>query len=84
VTWLTDLEKWIEQESGLNVAVRERDGTLVLTGLVETAEARQAAEDLLAAAAPGRPIVNDIEVEAFGLDSGGPPIEQAVDHTETP
>jgi hypothetical protein len=84
MTWLSDLEKRIERESGLAVGVAERDGRLVLTGLVASAEERQAAEDVLRQAAPDRAVDNDIEVETFALDPDGAPIEAAVDHTESP
>jgi osmotically-inducible protein OsmY len=50
-------------ESGLAVTVEETDGTLLLSGVVDTAEAREAAEEIAASVLPGRPIDNQLEVE---------------------
>ena len=47
----------------MTVEDADQDGTLVLSGVVDTAEARDAATDIVAAAAPGRRIDNQLEVE---------------------
>jgi osmotically-inducible protein OsmY len=51
-------------EAGLQVTVEASDGTLVLSGIVDTEEARQAASDIVAQAAPEAQIDNQIEVES--------------------
>lgn len=84
MSWTQDLEQRIRRESGLQVGVEDRAGTVVLTGMVSTPEARQAAEDLVSAAVPDRPIENELEVEVFALGGKGTPLEDAVDHTEMP
>ena len=56
----------IEQElerAGLYLAVEDSDGALILSGRVDTAEDRQAAEDIVRELAPGRRIDNQLEVE---------------------
>jgi osmotically-inducible protein OsmY len=50
-------------ESGLQVNVEETDGSLVLTGIVDTAEAREAAAEIAASVLPDRRIDNQLEVE---------------------
>ena len=81
---LSDIERRIEEESGLHVRVDDRDGTVVLSGLVASAEERRAVEDLARMVFPRRDVVNDLEVESFGIGGEGTPLEDAVDHTETP
>ena len=77
------LERLVAREAGLTVGVEEREGRIHLLGLVGSAEERQAAEDVVAAAAPDVPIENEIEVETFGISPDPTaPIEAAVDHTE--
>jgi osmotically-inducible protein OsmY len=58
----------IEQQlaqAGLQVAVESSDGTLTLSGIVETEESRQAALDIARAIAPDARIDDDIEVESI-------------------
>lgn len=50
-------------EAGLQVTVEETDGSVLLTGVVDTAEAREAAAEIAAGVVPGRPIDNQLEVE---------------------
>jgi osmotically-inducible protein OsmY len=50
---------------GLQVGVEQTDGTLLLTGIVDTEESKQAAADIAAEVAPGSPIDNQIEVESI-------------------
>ena len=50
-------------EAGFAVTVEETDGTVLLSGVVDTAEAREAAEDIAASVLPGRRIDNQLEVE---------------------
>jgi osmotically-inducible protein OsmY len=51
-------------EAGLQVAIEASDGALILSGLVDTEEARQAAEDIVAQVAPEASIDNQLEVQA--------------------
>src|SRR5436305_8105204 len=57
------VEHAIGREAGLNIAVELRDRVLMLSGLVDTEESRQAAEDVARAAAPGYFIENNVEIE---------------------
>src|SRR5439155_17123068 len=60
------LTQRIEQElerAGLYAAVEDSDGALILSGRVDTAEDRQAAEDIVRELAPDRRIDNQLEVE---------------------
>jgi osmotically-inducible protein OsmY len=57
------VQQQILRGAGLNVLVEQTNGVLVLTGVVDSAEASQAAEDIAAAAAPGLRIQNDLEIE---------------------
>jgi osmotically-inducible protein OsmY len=50
-------------EAGLQVAVESSDGSLILSGVVDTEEAREAAFDIVTMAAPNARIDNQIEVE---------------------
>jgi osmotically-inducible protein OsmY len=50
-------------EAGLQVTVEDTDGSILLTGVVDTAEAREAAGQIAARVAPGRRIDNQLEVE---------------------
>jgi len=52
-------------EAGLQVTVDSSDGVLVLGGMVDTEEAREAAEDIASLAAPDARIDNQIEVEVI-------------------
>ena len=61
---MSRIEQELERRAGINAAVEETAGTIVLSGLVDSAEARQAAEDIVAELAPpGTRIDNDLEVE---------------------
>lgn len=51
-------------EGGLPVVVEVSDGALVVSGVVETEEARQAVFDIVANAAPEVPVEYDLEVES--------------------
>lgn len=57
------IQQQILRGAGLNVLVEQTNGVLVLTGIVDSAEASQAAEDIAAAAAPALRIQNDLEIE---------------------
>jgi osmotically-inducible protein OsmY len=62
------LARHVEQRlaaAGFQVAVEPSDGALVLSGLVETQESREAVEDIVADVAPGARIDNQLEVEAI-------------------
>jgi osmotically-inducible protein OsmY len=50
-------------EAGFAVNVEEADGGVLLSGVVDTAEARDAAEEIAASVLPGRAIDNQLEVE---------------------
>lgn len=52
-------------EAGLQIVVEASDGLLILSGLVETEEAREAAADIVSQAAPNARIDNQIEVETM-------------------
>ena len=61
------LIKRLEQQladAGLQVVVEHTEGTLVLNGIVDSEESRQAAADIASEAAPGMPIDNQLEVES--------------------
>ena len=57
------IQREIAQQAGLNVLVDQDDGLLTLTGIVDSVEATQAAEDVARLAAPSFRIQNDLEVE---------------------
>jgi osmotically-inducible protein OsmY len=59
------IERHLEEQADLHIAVRVGEGQLILAGRVTTPEARQAAEDLAAPLAPGLKIANYIEVESY-------------------
>jgi osmotically-inducible protein OsmY len=50
-------------EAGLQVTVEDSEGALVLTGIVDTAEARDAASDIVGRVAPDRNIDNQLDVQ---------------------
>lgn len=52
----------IEEQLGLEVAVEEVDGIIVLSGVVDSPEASEAAERLAATLAPGKTIENDLDL----------------------
>ncbi len=82
------VQQQILHAAGLNVLVEQANGALVLTGVVDSAEARQAAEDIAAAAAPGLRIQNDLEIETelpvdvADFQAGEPIAEVAADLAE--
>jgi osmotically-inducible protein OsmY len=51
-------------EAGLQVAVERSDGTLLLSGVVDSEESRQAAEDIVTQAMPDARIDNQIDIES--------------------
>ena len=57
------VEREIERQAGVSVIVEESGDALVLTGRVDTAEAKQAASDIASLLATGKRIDNDLEVE---------------------
>jgi osmotically-inducible protein OsmY len=61
----TAIERHLEEQADLHVAVRVDGGEVILAGRVSTPEARQAAEDLAAPLAPGLKIANHIELESY-------------------
>ena len=63
VSLIERVERAILVRAGLNVAVDLRDHVIVLNGLVESEEAREAAEDVARASAPGHFIENNLEIE---------------------
>jgi osmotically-inducible protein OsmY len=58
------LERELAQ-AGLQVTVEDSDGDLVLTGMVDTAEARDAASDIVGRVAPDRSIDNQLDVQTL-------------------
>src|SRR4051794_14845730 len=50
-------------EAGLQVAIEASDGALILSGLVDTEEAKQAAGDIVAQGAPSARIDNQLDVQ---------------------
>jgi osmotically-inducible protein OsmY len=52
-------------ESGLQVTVEFSDGALILNGIVETEESRQAAEDIASSVAPDAQIDNQVDVQTI-------------------
>jgi len=52
-------------ESGLQVTVEFSDGALILSGMVDTEESREAASDIALSVAPSARIDNQIEVETI-------------------
>src|ERR687885_782443 len=51
-------------EAGLQVTVESSDGALILSGIVESEEAREAANDIVARVAPDARIDNQLDVES--------------------
>jgi osmotically-inducible protein OsmY len=52
-------------EAGLQVTVESSDGSLILSGVVQSEEARQAASDIVAEVVPDMPIDNQLDVESI-------------------
>ena len=63
ITESARVEREIRRTAGLNILVEQRGDVLVLTGVVDSAEARQAAEDVAVACAPSLYVQNDLDVE---------------------
>jgi len=61
------IEREIEARAGISVVVEVTDDGVIISGRVDTAEARQAASDIAAEIASGRRIDNDLEVEGVLL-----------------
>ncbi len=57
------IEQELEGRAGVNAVVEVRGEEVVLSGRVDTVEARQAADDIVAELAPGKRLTNDLEVE---------------------
>lgn len=56
------IQQQLQREARMNVQVDERDGTIVLSGSVDSRDARAAAERVAASLAPNHSIENGIEV----------------------
>jgi osmotically-inducible protein OsmY len=56
------IERELERQAGVAAAVQERGGEIVISGLVSTEGERQAAIEIAASLAPGKQIVDDLEV----------------------
>lgn len=52
-------------EAGFQVVVENSDGSLIMSGIVDTEEARQAAEDIASQVAPNARIDNQLQVETI-------------------
>ncbi len=59
----TRIEQALEARAGVSAVVDIRNGEITLSGMVDTAEARQAAADVVAELAPQLRLTNDLEVE---------------------
>ena len=57
------IERELEARAGVNAIVEVRGEEIVLSGLVDTPEASQAAADIVAELAPSMRLTNDLEVE---------------------
>jgi len=71
-------------EAGLQVTVERSDGALVLNGIVDSEESRQAAEDIVTEAMPDARIDNQLDIESVlptDIDafSGGDPTAEMAD-----
>ncbi len=62
-TLASRVEREIETRAGVSVIVEESGDALIISGRVDTAEAKQAASDVAAEVAPSKRIDNDLEVE---------------------
>jgi osmotically-inducible protein OsmY len=59
----TRIERALEQEADLHLAVREGSDRITISGIVDSAEAREAAISIASRLAGGKPIDPDIDVE---------------------
>lgn len=57
------IERELAEQAGINAIVEEDGGTLILSGSVDSPEARQAAEDIAGSIAPDRPIDNNLDLD---------------------
>jgi osmotically-inducible protein OsmY len=57
------LERQLADDAGLYLAVEEDEGTVVLSGMIESENQRLAALDIAAEVAPGRPIQDNMEID---------------------
>jgi osmotically-inducible protein OsmY len=62
-TLASRVEREIETRAGVSVIVEESGDALIISGRVDTAEAKLAASDVAAEVAPSKRIDNDLEVE---------------------
>jgi osmotically-inducible protein OsmY len=58
-----EITRRLEQDAGVNAVVEVQGDRVILTGRVDTAEAKQAADDIVAAVAAGKQVDNDLDVE---------------------
>ena len=65
------IEQEIADQAGIAVVAEDSDGAIVLSGTVDSAEARQAAGDIAASIAPDRRIDNSLDVEVVTPSSVG-------------
>ena len=81
------IEREIERQAGLSVVVEEDGGTIVLTGVVDSPRARQAAEDVAIAVAPAARVDNGLDVSAvapLSTDSRGTAIRVSTSSGASP
>ena len=57
------IERELERRAGVNAVVEVRDGEVLLSGVVDSEESRQAAADVVADLAPDRRLSNDLTIE---------------------
>jgi osmotically-inducible protein OsmY len=57
------IERELERRAGVNAAVEVRGDEVILSGVVDSQEARGAADDIVAELAPDKRLTNDLEVE---------------------
>src|SRR5688572_6409615 len=58
------IERELESRAGVNAAVEERESTLILTGMIQSEEERQAALDIVTNLAPDKDVEDNLEVLA--------------------
>jgi osmotically-inducible protein OsmY len=56
------IERRLEDYAGILVTVEEDEDRIVLSGMVENEDLKEAAQDIVAEVAPGRDIVNELDV----------------------
>lgn len=72
------IDRLLQTEAGIYVAVRVARGVVHLDGLVESAEQREAAADLARAVAGVSRVENDLDVEEFGQPGAPAPSDEMV------